>query len=47
MAYDAPTMPGSVATFTTCCNACRTSVSRAREAKTTPGTRIAPWAGMR
>ena len=41
MPYEAPTMPGSVATFATCCSAW-SSGSSAREANTTPGTCIDP-----
>src|SRR5918996_5092690 len=47
MAYDAPTMPGSVATLATCSSDFSASLSRARDAKTTPGTRIAPRGSMR
>jgi hypothetical protein len=48
IAYEAPTMPGSSTTLTTCCSersAAGSGIS-ARVANTTPGTRIRPCRGM-
>jgi hypothetical protein len=47
MAYEAPTIPGSVATFATWSIALSASRSNAWEANTTPGTRISPLGSRR
>src|SRR5918999_2331858 len=47
MAYEAPTIPGSVATLATWSIALSASRSSASEAKTTPGTRISPLGSRR
>ena len=49
MAYDAPTMPGNVATFATCSSvrSPATSGNSSADANTWPGTRIASWRSMR
>lgn len=49
MAYEAPTMPGSVATLATCSSdrSEATSGNNALDANTTPGTRIAPDRSIR